>query len=102
MRQLITAIAAISFTAGINAADSFDAHQGLDNPDLSPPISTQPTPSQSAGEGFDAHQGLDNPDLSPVARKAEAKAGTQGGGGESFDVHQGLDNPDLSPHLKDD
>lgn len=70
MGQFATAIAAMLLTASVSAADGVDMHQGLRNPDLSPPP-YQPTPGSrlGAGEDIDFHHGLGNPDLSPPPRE---------------------------------
>ena len=72
MKQLITAIAATLFAAGVSASDDLDFHHGWDSPDLSPAwpqhISGAVTGIQPGiGDSLDMHHGWGdgNPDLSP-------------------------------------
>ena len=51
--------------ARMDGTGSVDMHQGLSNPDLSPPPGTADPTAKRGGADIDVHQGFSSPDLSP-------------------------------------
>ncbi|MEA3274078.1 MAG: hypothetical protein U9Q81_02025 [Pseudomonadota bacterium] len=97
MKQLVAAIAATFFAAGVSAGENFDFHHGLSdgNPDLSQKVQESDTMTgiqAGVGDSFDIYRGLadGNPDLS------QRSSGSVSASGEDPDIYQELSgNPDL-------